>query len=183
MKMSLITPTAVLGAVLALPATAAPVMLDHAAAPSCDALAAIEGDPQARAAPVADAALRADAIISACRRAWADQPNTGRIATQLARGFLARGDVAEAVFALGRGMEGGHGAAFALLGGLYRDGAGVPQDDMMAHYLYDRAFRLGFMPAMTALVALYEDPESLYHDPYRAAWARRTFAEILPGDG
>lgn len=107
----------------------------------CDALAAHRGDPQRVGEGVPFRAVTPDAV-AACAAAVAANPNVSRLVFQYGRALLAAGDVPEAVDALNRALEAGHGQAASLLAILHTDGTLGAVDPVAARAMQDRAIAI-----------------------------------------
>ncbi len=82
---------------------------------------------------------------------------SGSIPDPLARGETAyeRGDYVSAMEYLSLAADEGHAAAYTLLGHVYRDGLGVPQDGPEAARQYARGAELGHCAAQLSLARMY----------------------------
>lgn len=123
----------------------------------CDQLASHADDPEAFASGVPDDQLDAQRVIEACEAAEKIDKKAPRLSFQLARGYLKMDRLGDAIEALLRASQQGHGAALAYLGDIHLDGApGIEPDPVVAHGLYTRALQSGFEPARKIL-AEFED--------------------------
>ena len=75
----------------------------------------------------------------------------------MARGQTAyeRGDYVSAMENLSLAVDEGHAAAYTLMGHLYRDGLGVPQDGPEAARQYAHGAELGYCVAQLSLARMY----------------------------
>lgn len=123
----------------------------------CDKRAAHPDDPEALSAGVRDEAVEAGPAIQACEAAVKQEPQSPRLAFQLARAYLKADRVEDATEQLLAAAKGGHGGAMAYLADLHVDGApGIEADPLLARQLYEKAVAAGFTPA-EAVLKDYED--------------------------
>jgi hypothetical protein len=126
----------------------------------CDERAAHPQDPDAVSAGVEDESLDAEAVIAACEGAVGADPDAPRLKFQLARGYLAAGQVEDAAEQLVAAAESGHGGAMAYLADMHLDGAGtIEADPELAATLYEKAAQAGFKPAEAVLAELAQVPD------------------------
>lgn len=141
-------------------------LLTRAARPAsiaeCDALAAHPDDPTKpkTVVGVADDDIKAGEASDKCEEAVATDPDSPRLAYQLARAYVAFGKAAEGLELLTEAAEDGHAVAIAYLGdvALYGVLDSTPNPDL-ARALYLRAEKLGFKPAGKLAAAIQANPE------------------------
>lgn len=123
----------------------------------CDLWAAHADDPEALSPGVADEAIDAAKAVAACEAAVQREPQTPRLAFQLARSQLKAGRYEDATEKLLAAAKLGHGGALAYLADLHVAGApGIEADPLLARQLYEKALAAGFAPAAAVLQG-YED--------------------------
>lgn len=88
---------------------------------------------------------------------------------QKGNSFYSRNDFANALPLYREAAKAGHPRAMAVIGNLYREGKGVPQDAREAANWYSRAADLGNRAAQFSLGSMYEEGEGVSKDVRKAA--------------
>lgn len=153
----------------------------------CDQLAALEADPMAASDPVDFDDLQADAVIKTCLQALndlavQDQINQdpmvkGRLLLQLGRGYLAAGEIDDALEHFNKSAELHYPAGVFALGVFHLVGEGGKQDLTAAHAALNQAFDMGVVWSARALAMLHLQEDSEFYAPEKAAFYQQLWAD------
>lgn len=130
----------------------------------CDLMTAHPADSDAVTKGVEFDWIDAKKAVRACERAVNNHPETPRFRYQLARALQKTGQQGEAVAQVRSAADEGYPAAMLLLGFLYRNGQGVPQNMDEAVRWYEKAANGGNPLAATILGIFYLEGKDIPRD-------------------
>ncbi|MGD1886559.1 MAG: hypothetical protein ACFB01_05445 [Cohaesibacteraceae bacterium] len=122
----------------------------------CDVLAAGPSNPDSYGFGLLTSDIDLSAALPACVQALADQPNSRRIAYQMARLEVLSERYADAVARLGGNLLRRYPPAMEMLADLVDEGRGITQDADRATALRERSAEADFGPALTDLARVHE---------------------------
>jgi TPR repeat protein len=140
----------------------------------CDRLAAHPLDEDAVARPVSKADFDKGRALEACRAALDKFPSTPRFQLQLGRALYESDQYEPAVEWFRKAAAQGYSLAMYALGSMYREGRGLPQDDIDAVAWFRKGAEHGNTTAQYALGWMYQQGRGVPRDDAQGvAWYRR----------